>query len=167
MENKTSVRDLQRFLREIAQYDSSVLSVIPDGFFGELTENSVKSFQRAYNLPVTGIADMMTLEAIVNVHRGISESKKPPDGIFLMNIYNLPINPGDENGYVSALQTVINLLAEVNPAFSYVDISGVHDEKTINEIKNIQKIGGLAEDGIVDKATWNVISGIYKEISGN
>ena len=39
----------------------------PDGIFGNITEESVRSFQRAHNIPDTGIADNKTRTALIGV----------------------------------------------------------------------------------------------------
>ncbi len=163
MSNK-SVRDLQTFLRRIALSDKSVSPVIPDGIFGEQTENSVKSFQQAYNLPVTGIADYATWQKITDVHNFIVDNENEPDGVVVFYNYILPINEGDSNPYVYLLQGILNVLASVNNGFIPVDITGTHDEKSVNAVRKIQEISGGEQTGIVDKQTWNNISGLYNFI---
>ncbi len=163
MSNK-AVRDLQGFLRRIALSDNSVSPVIPDGIFGEQTENSVKSFQRAYNLPVTGIADYPTWQKITEVHNFIIKNESEPDGITAFYNYILPINEGDSNHYVYLLQAILNVLSSVNNGFLSVDITGTHDEKSVNAVKKIQEISGTEPNGRVDKQTWNNISGIYNTL---
>ena len=160
MSNK-SVRDLQTFLRRIALSDKSVSPVVPDGIFGEQTENSVKSFQQAYNLPVTGIADYDTWQKITDVHKFIVNNENEPDGVIAFYNYILPLNEGDSNPYVYLLQGILNVLSSLNNGFLPVDITGIHDEKSINAVKKIQEISGTEKNGIVDKQTWNNISALY------
>lgn len=163
--NNTSIRDLQTFLRKISQYNNSVLSVIPDGIFGQQTEDSVKSFQTAYNLPVTGIADYPTWIKITSVHQTILENERNPDVLEAIPIYELPINPGDESPYIYLIQGMINVLSAINNAFLPLEITGVHDAATVNAIKKIQELSGTPKKGTVDKATWNNIAGIYSMLN--
>ena len=58
------VRNLQTMLRYIAKQDSSYENVIPDGIYGAQTASAVSTFQRRNNLPITGVADLNTWEAI-------------------------------------------------------------------------------------------------------
>lgn len=164
MVKDTRVRDLQKQLRFISRYNNSVLSVIPDGVFGEKTESSVKSFQRAYGMPITGVADYDTFIKITDVKNAMEENAKKPEAVELIPIYALPLKAGDESVYLYPLQGVLNVLSQINPAFLRVDITGEHDEKTVDAVKNIQKISGIEEDGILDKKTWNVISSIYSAL---
>lgn len=165
MNNKTTaVRDLQTFLRRIAQSDSSVSSVIPDGIFGVQTENSVKSFQTAYNIPVTGIVDYPTWLKITEIHGLIVENEKNPDAMEAVFDYILPLNAGDSNPYVFLLQGILNVLSSVNNGFLPVNITGISDEATVNAIKKIQEISGTEQNGTVDKTTWNNLAGIYSAL---
>lgn len=160
MSNK-AVRDLQMFLRRISQSDNSVSPVIPDGIFGEQTENSVKSFQRAYNLPQTGIADFETWQKITETHNLIVKNESEPDSLVALYNYIIPITEGDSGPYVYLLQGILNVLSSVNNGFLNVDINGNFDEKTVNAIKKIQEISGTEPNGRVDKTTWNNIAGLY------
>ncbi len=42
------------------------LQIGVDGIFGQETENAVKDFQGSHNLPLTGIVDFATWEALAN-----------------------------------------------------------------------------------------------------
>ena len=59
-----NVRSLQTMLRVIAENDSKIPSLIPDGIYGQETLNAVAAFQRIHSLPVTGIVDEATWESI-------------------------------------------------------------------------------------------------------
>ena len=52
------VRSLQIMLRTIAQYDSEIAAVIPDGIYADDTRKSVESFQKRHGMPVTGVTDI-------------------------------------------------------------------------------------------------------------
>lgn len=164
MVKDTRVRDLQKQLRFISRYNNSVLSVIPDGVFGEKTENSVKSFQSAYGMPITGVADYDTFIKITDVKKAMEDNAKKPEAIELIPIYALPVNVGDESIYLYSIQGMLNVLSQINPAFLKVDITGKHDEKTVDAVKTIQRISGIDEDGILDKKTWNAISSVYSAL---
>ena len=59
------VRSLQTMLRVIAEDDPRLPLVVPDGIYGPTTMNTVASFQRMNGIPVTGITDQQTWDAIV------------------------------------------------------------------------------------------------------
>ena len=58
------IRSLQTMLRVISEDDVRYPTIIPDGIYGQQTVNAVSVFQRQHGLPVTGIADQTTWEAI-------------------------------------------------------------------------------------------------------
>ena len=62
----TPIRNIQTMLRQGAFNNNDIPFVIPDGYFGEQTENAVKAVQRFYDLDDDGIVDLVTFEAIRN-----------------------------------------------------------------------------------------------------
>ena len=62
------IRSLQTMLKTIAETDPSIPLVIPDGIYGQETIAAVYAFQRKYGIPMTGIVDQNTWEAIVAVY---------------------------------------------------------------------------------------------------
>ena len=59
------IRSLQTMLRVLSEDDPSHPSVIPDGIYGQETINAVSHFQRRHGIPVTGVTDQNTWEAIL------------------------------------------------------------------------------------------------------
>ena len=68
-DKQKAIMELQQRLRDISKVDKDVLSVIPDGIFGEETENSVRSFQRKQGLTETGIVDFELWDKINDEHK--------------------------------------------------------------------------------------------------
>ena len=62
------IRSLQTMLQVIAENDSSHPPLIPDGIYGPDTVKAVSVFQRKHGLPVTGVTDLATWEAIHAVY---------------------------------------------------------------------------------------------------
>lgn len=63
---------IQYFLGVISQFDSRVPYIPVTGVFNEQTQNAVREFQTAYNLPVTGIVDRATWDVIYDTYQTIS-----------------------------------------------------------------------------------------------
>lgn len=63
-----SVRVIQEYLNYIALFFRSVNTVAPTGFFGPATTNSVRNFQREFNLEPNGIVNKTTWDAIAAVY---------------------------------------------------------------------------------------------------
>ena len=58
------IRSLQTMLRVLADHDGRYLRLVPDGIYGPETMAAVSRFQKNNTLPITGIANLETWEAI-------------------------------------------------------------------------------------------------------
>ena len=63
---------IQYFLGVISQFDSRVPYIPVTGVFNEQTQNAVREFQTAYDLPVTGVVDRRTWDVIYDTYQTIS-----------------------------------------------------------------------------------------------
>ena len=63
-QKRSHIFDLQTFLRRIQQAEGSAAPLVPDGIFGAQTAAAVREYQQQHCLPVTGIADQRTWNAI-------------------------------------------------------------------------------------------------------
>lgn len=73
------IRTLQTMLRAISRLNSAVPSVVPDGIYGENTVSSVRGFQRAFGLPVTGVVNQGTWEQIVQIYDDSLDPQTVPE----------------------------------------------------------------------------------------
>jgi len=71
------VRQLQQQLNRIAQNYPALPTVSTDGIYGQNTANAVRTFQRIFNIPPTGITDYPTWYAISNIYVGVSRISEP------------------------------------------------------------------------------------------
>lgn len=68
------VEQLQYMLRVLSSYIPEIPSIVVDGIFGTETRNAVLASQRRFDLPITGVVDFNTWEAIYNQFIGISNT---------------------------------------------------------------------------------------------
>lgn len=71
---------LQRYLGRISETLSEIPSVPTSGYFGELTDNAVRIFQEFYGLPVTGVVNIETWDAIAGVFEDVTAGDELADG---------------------------------------------------------------------------------------
>lgn len=71
------VRQLQQQLNRIAQNYPAIPTVVADGIYGPLTAEAVRTFQRIFSLPQTGITDYATWYAISRIYVGVSRIAEP------------------------------------------------------------------------------------------
>ena len=71
------VLQIQQQLNRIAQNYPAIPRVAADGIYGNNTANAVRTFQRVFNLPQSGIVDYPTWYKISEVYVGVSRISEP------------------------------------------------------------------------------------------
>lgn len=71
------VRQMQAQLNRIAQNYPAIPTIAVDGIFGPATAGAVRTFQRIFNLPQSGIVDFPTWYSISNIYVGVSRIAEP------------------------------------------------------------------------------------------
>lgn len=148
------VRSLQTMLRVIAEDDARYPTVVPDGIFGPSTMHAVTAFQRQNGLPITGIADQSTWEAIVSVYEPalIRIGKAEPIEIIINpgQVYRL----GDAHPNIFLTQSILAQMSQNNPAIQTPELTGILDLPTSDALSVFQAISGLPATGELDRITW-------------
>lgn len=107
------IRSLQTMLRVIAEADPSHISVIPDGIYGPETMNAVSDFQRRHGLPVTGVTNQETWEAIVAVYTPALVEIDQAQPINVILNPGQVIRRGQRHPNVYLAQSILTVLAQV------------------------------------------------------
>lgn len=71
------VKQMQEQLNRIAQNYPALPKVTADGIYGSSTADAVRTFQKIFNLPQTGIADYPTWYEISEIFVGVSRISEP------------------------------------------------------------------------------------------
>ena len=72
------VRELQKYLLEISYATHGYPHLAIDGIFGKETKDALSRFQRSRRLPVTGVADRETWQALYAAYLLARGTRKPP-----------------------------------------------------------------------------------------
>ncbi len=151
------IRSLQTMLRIISEDDRSIPSVVPDGVYGQTTINAVSAFQRRNGMPVTGILDQQTWEAVVNAYETalIRVDKAVPIEIIMDpgKVYRL----GETSPYLYLLQSMLTYLAQSHDAIEQPPHNGILDTPTAEALAAFQLLAGLPPTGELDKITWKYL----------
>ena len=151
------VRSLQTMLRVIAEDDTTLPTVVPDGIYGQDTITAVSAFQRRYGLPVTGVTDQETWETIVNTYSDalVRVDKAQPIEIVMDpgKIYRL----GDSSPYLYLLQSMLLYLSLYHPDILTPTHNGTLDRQTSDALAGFQLLAGLPPTGELDKLTWKYL----------
>lgn len=151
------IRSLQSMLRVIAEDDRSLPAVVPDGIYGQQTIQAISAFQRKYALPVTGITDQLTWEAVVSVYEPalVRIGKAEPIEIIMDpgKVYRL----GDSSPYLYLMQSMLLYLSLLHPNIDTPTHSGSLDSATAQALAGFQALAGLPPTGELDKVTWKYL----------
>ena len=148
------VRSLQTMLRVIAENDESLPSVIPDGIYGTNTTTAVSTLQRRSGLPVTGVADQTTWEAIVAAYElALVEIDEAEPLNIILNPRQV-IRRGEENPNIYLVQAILTVLSEHYASITPPSMTGILDVPTSNSISSFQQMTLLPMTGELDKHTW-------------
>ena len=155
------IRSLQTMLQVIAGHDDSYASVIPDGIYGPETMKAVAVFQRKHMLPVTGITDLATWEAIVPIFDMSLANRDAAASIEVVWNPGIVILCGESHPILFLAQGMLSVLSDVYHSISKPSLTGVLDEITADSIASLQMLVGLPTTGNLDRMTWTHLSGQY------
>ena len=161
-----SVRNLQRYLRQLS-YDSPTINAPPvDGIAGEDTRQALASFQALQGLPVTGTADLATWEALYEAYRrSLADNGQPTQiSIFPRSPRGFEMQEGTRGFAVAALQYMLQELELYEPTAEQGIPNGVYDVATAEAVKRLQSRSLLPITGRVDLLTWNSLAEQYNSM---
>lgn len=152
------VRSLQTMLRALAKSDPKLITVVPDGIYGQTTIQAVSQFQRENALPVTGITDQKTWDMIAEAFEKalIIQSAAEPVEIIMDpgQVFTL----GDEGAYIYLMQSLLIWLSRDHSAINAPRHTGTFDTDTQLALSAFQQLAGLPQTGQLDKVTWKHLS---------
>ena len=151
------IRSLQTMLRVLSEDDRTLPTVVPDGIYGPETITAVSAFQRRVSLPVTGIANQETWEAVVKAYEParIRVDKAAPIEIIMDpgKVYRR----GDSSANLYLLQAMLTFLSRYHTDIGAPGQSGVLDSPTAEALAAFQLLAGLPPTGELDKITWKYL----------
>lgn len=163
-----NVKLLQTQLNRIAQNYPAIPKIANlNGIFGIDTEDAVKKFQEVFNLPVTGTVDKSTWYKIKQYYSGVKGlADLTSEGITLEEAtvpFAQEISAAMSGIPVRTLQYYLSIIAYFNGNLEPVPRSGYFGPETVEAVERFQAYYGLPVTGVVNTATWNMISKIYTE----
>lgn len=148
------IRSLQTMLRVLAEQDSRYLRTIPDGIYGPQTVAAVSAFQRNHGLPVTGVTNQETWDAIVARYEPALIELVEAQPLQIILNPNEAICRGQSSPYLYVAQAVLLVLAQTYASVGTPSQSGVLDDQTADSLASFQALSALPMTGTLDKITW-------------
>ena len=176
----TAVFTLQRQLNRITK-DYPFLGLLTvDGVFGSRMTETVKRFQKQFNLTADGVVGRQTWYKISYIYVSVKDlAELTSDGVVgrttwnkLYEVYNdianrlltASLRPGEYPGVlrrgstgtaVRELQFYLYLMSAYESSIPAVSIDGSFGAATENSVRAYQRFAKLTVDGVVGRATWN------------
>ena len=147
------IRSLQTMLRVLAERDDRYTPIIPDGVYSPQTMAAVSNFQRQHGLPITGITDQETWEAIVAAYEPALIHVDEAQVVEIILNPNEVIRKGQSSPYLYIAQAMLLVLSQVYGT-GVPSQSGVLDEATADALASFQALNNLPMTGNLDKVTW-------------
>ena len=158
------IRGLQYMLRVIAKSDSSIPVVVPDGIYGKNTMQAVTAFQSKAGLPMTGITDRDTWNAITQAFQRASVFQLAAEPVLPALQPSQIIKVGEPNLHLYVVQSMLKAISEVYPNVPTLDVTGIHDGDSVASIEWLQEISGLPVTGEIDRETWQILARLYRVV---
>ena len=145
----SSVEQVQFWLSDLAQFDSSLVRVSVDGSYGAATERAVRTFQQKQNLTADGVVGQTTWNALyaawVDAQSDLGGTAWP----------GTALRRGDTGMEVRLVQFWLRLAADNYSALRTVTVDGSYGAATVSAVTAFQSLFGLTADGVVGRSTWN------------
>ena len=145
----SSVEQMQFWLSDLAQFDSSLVRVSVDGSYGAATERAVRAFQQKQNLTADGVVGQTTWNALyaawVDAQSDLGGTAWP----------GTALRRGDTGMEVRLVQFWLRLAADNYSALRTVTVDGSYGAATVSAVTAFQSLFGLTADGVVGRSTWN------------
>lgn len=127
----------------------------PDNVFDSNLEITVRSAQRYFGLPETGIVTTADWTVFLQAAQALAEvnpaaAAPEPDGVWPAS----SLARGSSGPAVRQVQRWLNLIASVDQGYNFVPETGELDAATQQALESYQLTTGLPTLGVVDAATW-------------
>ena len=145
----SSVEQVQFWLSDLAQFDSSLVRVTVDGSYGAATERAVRAFQQKQSLTADGAVGQRTWNALytawVDAQSDLGGTAWP----------GTALRRGAVGMEVRLVQFWLRLAADNYSALRTVTVDGSYGAATVSAVEAFQTLFGLTADGVVGRSTWN------------
>lgn len=156
------VSSLQHMLRSLAQVYPDLTELAVDGVFGEQTLEAVMRFQRKFGLPVTGVVDQSSWNAIRDRWLETEGENAESRAVRAFPSEGVRLEEGSDREYMILPQTMFQVLSRQFEGIVPDQADGFHGHASAQNAKWLQKAAGRPQTGVMDRATWDALSRLYE-----
>lgn len=158
---------LKRELNRISQNYPAIPKITElNGIFDREMDESVRAFQKIFNLAVDGVVGKATWYKIKQVFAAVKRlSELTGEGLSISEVerrYTEEMSLGSEGPDVESVQYYLAFLGYFYPQLPAIGITGFFNEETRDAVFTFQSVYGLPVTGIVDANTFYAIEREYK-----
>lgn len=169
-----AVFTLQRQLNRITK-DYPFLGLLTvDGIFGRKMTETVKKFQKQFNLTADGVVGRSTWYKISYIYVSVKDlaeltsegetfSGTLSDGSW--NFGSSVLKQGSTGSEVEQVQFWLKIARTVYSSLNNVTVDGIFGSSTAAAVRRFQTYFGLTSDGVVGRTTWNKLYEVYNDIA--
>ena len=148
----SSVEQVQFWLSDLAQFDSSLVRVTVDGSYGAATVSAVEAFQTLFGLTPDGVVGRSTWNKLKEV--GLAVANKIVAANVAPGQFTTTTRAGSSGTAVRAVQYYLRRLAAYYSDVPRVAVDGKFGAATTRAVKAWQSRAGLTVDGVVGRLTF-------------
>lgn len=160
-QREQAVLDLQRMLNQLSQRFPQIPRTAENGVFDERTLEAVMVFQRDFSLPVTGVVDETTWNAITTAYREDFLYFGAPLDLRVLPNGEFSSPPGTISYPVLIAEALFRSLSRDIQNFRRSPSVGSDLEHTHENLRILQALSGIAVDGVLNRATWDFLARLY------
>ena len=147
-----------------------------DGIFGRKMTETVKKFQKQFNLTADGVVGRSTWYKISYIYVSVKDlaeltsegetfSGTLSDGSW--NFGSSVLKQGSTGSKVEQMQFWLSTLAQYESSIPSVTVDGVYGSGTAAAVRAFQRRYGLTVDGIVGRTTWTELYDQFRSIQSD
>lgn len=148
------IRSLQTMLRVIAEDLPEYIPIVPDGIYGPNTIAAVSRFQRNHGLPVTGITNQETWDAVVAAYELSLVEQAEAEGLWITMNPGQKHTRGEHHPNIYLAQSILITISGSSNSVGRPSLNGTLDDATEDSIFSFQQLAGIPATGQLDKTTW-------------
>ena len=164
---RESIANLQRYLRQLSFEYEQIPAPPVDGIFDTATEDAVRAYQTMKRLPITGAADLATWTLLFDDYEQSLTRNTRGNGfyIFPRTPMDYVLSPNEEQFLVQVIQYILNELRLLYDDIPPNAQNGKYDDATRQGVITFQRRHGLDETGLVDRTTWNALADAHRRMT--
>ena len=170
----SAVFTLQRQLNRIAKDYPFLGKLTVDGIFGARMADTVKRFQKQFNLTADGIVGRQTWYKISYIYVSVkdlaeltSEGETSSGTLSDGSWGGTTLRQGSTGSAVEQLQFWLNTLAQYDAGIPSTAVDGVFGSRTAAAVRAFQRREGLTVDGVVGRTTWTTLYNEFRSIQSD